>query len=60
MRKKIKARLIQNVYYIEISKMRTAGLSYKKIAKELSIRHKKHFSVGWVCENYRTSSQNRF
>ncbi|MHB8282538.1 MAG: hypothetical protein ACYDDE_07015 [bacterium] len=60
MKKKIKARLIQNVYCIEIDKMRDAGLSYKKIAKELSIRHKKHFSTGWVYENYRSASQNRF
>ena len=47
-RKAVKARLISNVYRVEIEKMRTAGISYKKIAVELSRRHCKHFSVGWV------------
>jgi hypothetical protein len=47
-RKKVKTRLLKNVYFIEMQKMRSAGLSYKKIASELSLRHKKHFSVGLV------------
>ncbi len=47
-RKAVKKRLIHNVYFVEIKKMRTAGLGYREIAKELSRRHCKHFSVGWV------------
>lgn len=48
-----KARLIQNVYSIEIEKMRATGLSYKAIAARLSKQHRRHFSVGWVYENYK-------
>lgn len=47
-RKAVKKRLIANVYKVEIEKMRAFGMSYKKIAVELSRRHCKHFSVGWV------------
>lgn len=48
MRKKVKARLLENVYRIEIEKMREDGMSYKNIARTLSIRHRCHFSTGLV------------
>ena len=43
-----KARLISNVYRVEIEKLLKDGFSYRKIAQELSHRHNKHFSTGWV------------
>ena len=51
-RKAVKARLISNVYKVEIEKMRAAGFGYRKIAKELSRRHCKHFSTGWVWTSF--------
>ena len=53
-----KARLIHNVYFVEIEKMRTEGISYKKIAVELSRRHSKHFSVGWVWTCFKSFKNN--
>lgn len=47
-----KARLLQNVFADEITKMRDEGMSYKAVAEKLSARHKKHFSVRWVWKNY--------
>ena len=48
MRKKVKTRLLQNVYYVEILKMKAEGLSYKAIKKELYKRHRKSFSIGLI------------
>lgn len=53
-----KARLISNVYSIEITKMRDSGMSYAEIAKKLSFKHRRHFSVGWVWKNYK-GAENR-
>jgi hypothetical protein len=56
-RKAVKARLISNVYKVEIEKMRVAGWGYRRIAQELSKRHRRHFSVGWVWTCYQNSSR---
>ena len=52
-RKAVKKRLISNVFFIEIKKMRDSGISYKDIAKKLSVKHCKHFSTGWVFTCYK-------
>lgn len=50
MRKKgrTKEHFIRTKLVVEIEKLRQDGNSYKKIAKILSMRFRKHFSVGLV------------
>ena len=56
-RKAVKKRLIHNVYFVEIEKMRALGWGYRRIAQELSRLHSKHFSTGWVwtCFNFKNN-----
>ena len=54
-RKAVKKRLISNVFFIEIKKMRDSGFSYKEIAKKLSVKHCKHFSVGLIFTCYKST-----
>ena len=50
-----KSHFIKTKLIVEIEKLRLAGNSYKKIAKILSLRFKRHFSVGLVHTIYNNS-----
>lgn len=43
-----KSHFIRTKLVIEIKKLRDKGISYKEISRTLSIRFKKHFSVGLI------------
>ena len=53
-----KSHFIETKLIVEINKLRLAGNSYNQIAKVLSMRHKRHFSVGLVHTIYSKTNKN--